>query len=152
MLIDEDDDNTPVSQLLTQKSKKGKEAVPNDKEEMSQGESSGDEGSSGGEGSDYGNKEFNEEVRSKRKERKERKEKNRKRPITKNKKLKPGDKNVSAEAFAKLDGGNSDDDSVTENLQSPSVKQHPAVAKLGRGRQHKPFSPSGNQTAITLIK
>ena len=142
MLIDEDDDTTPISQLLAQKSKKGKEAVPNDKGEMSQGESSG------GEGSDYGNKEFNEEVRSKRKERKERKEKNRKRPITKNKKLKPGDKNVSAEAFAKLDGGNSDDDSVTENLQSPSVKQHPAVAKLGRGRQHKPFSPSGNQTAI----
>ena len=139
MLIDEDDDTTPISQLLAQKSKKGKEAVPNDKGEISQGESSG------GEGSDYGIQEFNEEVRSKRKERKE----NRKRSITKNKKLpKPGDKNVSAEAFAKLDGGNSDDDSVTENLQSPSVKQHPAVAKLGRGRQHKPFSPSGNQTAI----
>ena len=31
MLIDEDDDNTPVSQQLTQKSKKGKEAVRNDK-------------------------------------------------------------------------------------------------------------------------
>ena len=69
MLIDEDDDNTPVSQQLTQKSKKGKEAVRNDKEEMSQGESSGDEGSSGGEGSDYGNKEFNEEVSKRRVER-----------------------------------------------------------------------------------
>ena len=78
MLIDEDDDTTPISQLLAQKSKKGKEAVPND-------------------------------------------------------------------------SGNSDDDSVTENLQSPTFKQHPAVAKLGRGRQHKPFSPSGNQNCNHLI-
>ncbi len=46
------------------------------------------------------------------------------------------------------DNDSSDDDSVTETIHSPSLKQHPAVAKLARGRQHKPFSPSGNQTAI----
>lgn len=77
-----------------------KETESSDKDETSQGESSGDEGS------DYGNKEFNEEVRGKRKQRKE----NRKRSKPqKNKELsetmlpKPGDKNVSAEAFAQLD-------------------------------------------------
>ncbi len=46
---------------------------------------------------------------------------------------------------------NSDDDSVTETVHSPTMKQHPAVAKLARGRQHKPFSPSGNQTAIIWL-
>ena len=75
MLIDEDDDTTPISLLLAQKSKKGKEAAPNDSD-------------------------------------------------------------------------NSDDDSVTETLLSPTQKKHPAVAKLARGRQHKPFSPSGKHTAI----
>jgi hypothetical protein len=71
-----------------------------------EGEKSQDD-SSGGEGSDYGNKDFNEEVRSKRKQRKE----NPKRS-TKKKNLelsetmlpKPGDKTVSAEASANLDG------------------------------------------------
>jgi len=77
-----------------------KETESSDKDETSQGESSGDEGS------DYGNKEFNDEVRGKRKKRKE----NRKRSKPqKNNELsdtmlpKPGDKNVSAEAFAQLD-------------------------------------------------
>ena len=46
------------------------------------------------------------------------------------------------------DSDSSDDDSVKETIRSPSLKQHPAVAKLARGRQHKPFSPSGKHTAI----
>ena len=46
------------------------------------------------------------------------------------------------------DKDSSDDDSVTETVLSPTQKKHPAVAKLARGRQHKPFSPSGKQTAI----
>ena len=46
------------------------------------------------------------------------------------------------------DNDSSDDDNATEILHSPSLKQHPAVAKLARGRQHKPFSPSGKHTAI----
>ena len=46
------------------------------------------------------------------------------------------------------DSDNSDDDSVTENMHSPILKRQPAVAKLARGRQHKPFSPSGKHTAI----
>ena len=46
------------------------------------------------------------------------------------------------------DDDSSDDDSVTETVLSPTQKQHPAVAKLARGRQHKPFSPSGKHTAI----
>jgi hypothetical protein len=75
MLIDKDDDTTPISVLLTQKSKKGKKAAPDDSD-------------------------------------------------------------------------NSDDNSVTETMHSPALKHHPAVAKLARGRQHKPFSPSGNQSAI----
>jgi hypothetical protein len=33
-----------------------------------------------------------------------------------------------------------------EEFLSP-VKQQPAIAKLSRGRQHKPFSPTGNLTA-----
>ena len=49
---------------------------------------------------------------------------------------------------ARDDNENSDDDSGIEIIHSPSLKQHPVVAKLARGRQHKPFSPSGNQTAI----
>jgi hypothetical protein len=83
-----------------------------DKEENSDG-SEGTE-----EGSDYGNTDYNEEVRGKRKQRKE----NAKRSIkkrkenarsSKNKKTnelsdlvlpQPGDKNVSAEAYDKLDG------------------------------------------------
>jgi hypothetical protein len=57
-------------------------------------------------------------------------------------------KSKNGKEAAPGDSDNSDDDSVTEILHSPSLKQHPAVAKLARGRQHKPFSPSGNQTAI----
>ena len=49
------------------------------------------------------------------------------------------------------DDDSSDDDSVTETLLSPTQKKHPAVAKLARGRQHKPFSPSGKHTAIILL-
>jgi hypothetical protein len=77
-----------------------------DTEGSDTGEKSQDE-SSGGESSDYGNKDYNEEVRSKRKQRKE----NRKRSIKKKKHElsdtmlpQPGDKTVSAEAFANLDG------------------------------------------------
>ena len=57
-------------------------------------------------------------------------------------------KSKNGKEAAPGDSDNSDDDSVTEILHSPSLKQHPAVAKLARGRQHKPFSPSGKQTAI----
>ena len=39
-----------------------------------------------------------------------------------------------------------DDDDSDDNFFSP-VKQQPALAKLSRGRQHKPFSPAGNLTA-----
>jgi hypothetical protein len=39
-----------------------------------------------------------------------------------------------------------DDGDSDENFISP-VKQQPALAKLSRGRQHKPFSPAGNLTA-----
>jgi hypothetical protein len=38
-----------------------------------------------------------------------------------------------------------DDDDSDANFFSP-VKQQPALAKLSRGRQHKPFSPAGNLT------
>jgi hypothetical protein len=89
-----------IGELWTKYIGGNKETENSDKDEASQGESSG------GEGSDYGNKEFNEEVRGKRKRRKE----NRKRCKPQiNKELsdtmlpKPGDKNVSAEAFGKLD-------------------------------------------------
>jgi hypothetical protein len=39
-----------------------------------------------------------------------------------------------------------DDDDSDANFFSP-LKQQPALAKLSRGRQHKPFSPAGNLTA-----
>jgi hypothetical protein len=39
-----------------------------------------------------------------------------------------------------------DDDDSDDNFFSP-VKQQPALAKISRGRQHKPFSPAGNLTA-----
>ena len=39
----------------------------------------------------------------------------------------------------------SDEEPSDEEFKSP-VKQQPAIAKLSRGRQRKPFSPSGNRT------
>ncbi len=39
-----------------------------------------------------------------------------------------------------------DDGDSDANFFSP-VEQQPALAKLSRGRQHKPFSPAGNLTA-----
>ncbi len=77
-----------------------------DTEGSDEGEKNQDE-FSGRESSDYGNKEYNEEVRTKRKQRKE----NPKRSIKKKKTElsetmlpQPRDKTVSAEAFANLDG------------------------------------------------
>ena len=39
----------------------------------------------------------------------------------------------------------SDEEPSDEEFKSP-IKQQPAIAKLSRGRQRKPFSPSGNRT------
>ncbi len=51
-----------------------------------------------------------------------------------------GEEEQSGEEDPK-DDGNSD-----EGFKSP-LKQQPAIKKLSRGRQRKPFSPAGNLTA-----
>ena len=57
-------------------------------------------------------------------------------------------KSKNGKEAAPGDSDNSDDDSTDANMLSPTMKKQPAVAKLARGRQHKPFSPTGNHTAI----
>jgi hypothetical protein len=57
-------------------------------------------------------------------------------------------KSKAGKEVAADDTDNSDDDGNEDNIKSATVKQQPAVAKLARGRQPKPFSPTGNHTAI----
>ncbi len=44
-----------------------------------------------------------------------------------------------------------DEDPESEEDEVTPVKKQPAVSKILRGRQHKPFSPTGNCSQISII-